>query len=123
MATFLRPQLVLKSLQADGKQDLTHETLQVTKTATMSFGTLLKADFTEAAATELATATWDVAYVIDDYQLLDTTIATGDVLTVSAIRRPEWLSLRGDQLKLGATALSAGELTLYIAGAKPAEVQ
>ena len=122
MATLSRPQLVLKSLQ-EGRQDLTHETIQVTKTATMSFGTLLKADFTEATATELAELTYDIGYIIDDYQLLDTTVAVGDELTVSAVRHPEWISFRGEYLKLGATALDAGELALFVAGSKPAEIQ
>lgn len=122
MATLSRPQLVLKSLQED-RQDLTHETIQVTKTDTMSFGTLLKADRTEATATELAEVTYDIGYIIDDYQLLDTTVAVGTELTVSAVRHPEWISFRGEYLKLGATALDAGELALFVAGSKPAEIQ
>lgn len=122
MATLSRPQLVLKSLQED-RQDLTHETIQVTKTATMSFGTLLKADRTEATATELAELTYDIGYIIDDYQLLDTTVEVGTELTVSAVRHPEWISFRGEYLKLGATALDAGELALFVAGSKPAEIQ
>lgn len=122
MTTLSRPQLVLKSLQEDG-QDLTHTTLQVIKTATMTYGTILKADFTEATATELAEGTWDAPYVIDDYRLLDTDVAVGDELTIRAVSQPEFLILRESQLKLGATVLSAPELVLYKAGAKPVDTQ
>lgn len=122
MATLSRPQLVLKTLQEDG-QDLTHTTLQVTTTATMTYGTILKADFTEASATELAEATFDAPYVIDDYRLLDETVTVGDVLTIRALSQPQFCILRESQLKLGSTVLSAGELALYIAGAKPVDTQ
>ena len=122
MATLSRPQLVLKSIQEDG-QDLTHTTLQVVKTATMTYGTILKADFTEATATELSSGTWDAPYVIDDYRLLDETVATNDELTIRAVSQPQFLVLRESQLKLGSTVLSVGELADYIAGANPIDTQ
>ena len=122
MTTLTRPQLVLNTIQYDG-QGLTHTTLQVTKTATMTYGTILKADFTEATATELAEVTWDAPYVIDDYRLLDETVATNDELTIRALSQPQFTVLRESQLKLGATVLSAGELVLYKAGANPIDTQ
>jgi len=122
MATLTRPQLVLDTIQHDG-QDLTHTTLQVVKTATMTYGTILKADGTEATATDLAELTWDAPYVIDDYRLLDSTVATNDELTIRALSQPQFTVLRESQLKLGGTALDAGELALYKAGAKPIDTQ
>lgn len=122
MATLSRPQLVLDTLQHDG-QDLTHTTLQVVKTDTMTYGTILKADFTEATATELAEGTWDAPYVVDDYRLLDTDVVTGDELTIRALSQPQFTVLRESQLKLGSTALDAGELALYKAGANPIDTQ
>lgn len=122
MATLSRPQLVLKSIQEDG-QDLTHTTLQVTKTATMTYGTILKADFTEASATELASATFDAPYVIDDYRLLDEDVKTGDKLTVRAVSGPQFLILRSSLLKLGSTALDTAEVALYVAGSNVIDVQ
>ena len=121
MATLSRPQLVLKSIQEDG-QDLTHTTLQVIKTATMTYGTLLVADFTEAVAADVTT-TYAVAYVIDDYRLLDEDVATGDVLTVRAVSKPEFLILRSSLLKLGSTALTEAQVTAYVAGSNVIDVQ
>lgn len=122
MATLSRPQLVLKSMQEDG-QDLTHTTLQVTYTGDEAYGTLLKADGTVATATELAEATWDVAYVIDDYRILDQDIEVGDVLTLRVVKAPQFLILRSSLLKLSGVALSDAEVLLYVAGSKVIDVQ
>ena len=120
MATLTRPQLVLKSLQSDG-QYATHKTQEVTKTATMTYGTLLKADLTEATATDLASGTYDIGFIIDDASIDEA--ATGAVVTVSCVSRPEWLIFRGSELKLGSTALTAPQIVLFEAGSNPIEVQ
>lgn len=112
MATITRPQLVLKSLQSDG-QYMTHDTIQVTKTATMTYGTLLEADATESVTADITAGT--VAYVIDDLAILSSEVATGDVLTVSAVHAKgmDWVIFKADELKLGSTALSGAELTTF----------
>lgn len=118
MATLSRPQLVLRAI---AEAWATHTSLEVTKTATMSFGTILKADGTEATATELASGTYDVGYIIDDAYISE--IAVGETYLARVVSRPEWTVLRGAELKLGATALDAGELALFVAGSKPVDVQ
>lgn len=118
MATLSRPQLVLRAI---AEAWATHSSLEVTKTATMSFGTILKADGTEATATELAEATYDVGFIIDDAAIAE--VDTGDTFLARVVKNPEWIVFRGDELKLGATALDASELALFVAGSKPVDVQ
>lgn len=118
MATLSRPQLVLRAI---AEAWATHKSVEVTKTATMSFGTILKADGTEATATELAEATYDVGFIIDDAAIAE--VATGDTFLARCVSRPEWVSFSGAELKLGATALSAGEIVLFEAGSNPIKVQ
>ncbi|BAV80914.1 hypothetical protein [Vibrio phage RYC] len=120
MTILTRPQLVLKSLQADG-QDMTHMSVEITKTATMSYGSLLKADAEEATAAELADGAWDVSYIIDDLKVED--LEVGDTMLARCVSQPQFLILRGELIKLGDTPLDAGELALYVAGAKPVEIQ
>lgn len=108
MATLTREQVVANHLAGAGvDSDMIWTTIQVTKTATMTHGTLLKADFTEALAADLAT----VAYVIDDQLIKE--VAAGDVATVRAVEALDWVKFYGANLKLGSTALSAGELTTF----------
>ncbi|CAH9011705.1 putative head stabilization/decoration protein [Vibrio phage 424E50-1] len=118
MATLSRPQLVLRAI---AEAWATHTSLEVTKTATMSFGTLLKADGTEATAAELVDGAYDVGFIIDDAKIAD--VADGSTLLARCVSRPEWTVLRGEELKLGATALSAAELALFVAGSMPVDVQ
>ncbi len=109
MATLSRNQVVLRALQGEGTGDaMINTTLQVTKTATMTNGTLLKADFTEAVEADLASA---VAYVIDDH-LIDA-VATGDEATIRAVVELDWVIFRAEELKLGSTALSEAQLTTF----------
>jgi hypothetical protein len=109
MATLNREQIVANALAGQGAgDDMTHTTLEVVKTATMSNGTLLKADGTEAVAGDLAAA---IAFVIDDPKVQF--IATGATDGVRVVRALDWVKFYGNNLKLGATALSAGELTTF----------
>lgn len=109
MATLTREQIVANALAGQGAgDDMTHTTVEVVKTATMSNGTLLKADGTEAIAADLAT---DIAYVIDDPEVQF--IAEGATDGVRAVRALDWVKFYGENLKLGATALSTGELTTF----------
>ena len=112
MATLSRNQVVLRALQGEGTGDaMINTTLQVTKTATMTNGTLLKADFTEAAAADLVAETYDVAYVIDDH--LINGVATSDEATIRAVVELDWVIFRAEELKLGSTPLTAAQLTLF----------
>lgn len=110
MATLKREQVVANFQQYAGTDtyDLTHETLQVTKTATMTHGTLLVAAGTEAINTDLAS---NVVYVIDDPKI--DFAATGDEVTVSVVSNLDAVKFYGSALKLGSTPLSAGELTTF----------
>ncbi len=109
MATLSRNQVVLRALQGEGTGDaMINTTLQVTKTATMTNGTLLKADFTEAVEADLASA---VAYVIDDH-LIDA-VATGDEATIRAVAELDWVIFRAEELKLGSTPLTGTQLTTF----------
>ncbi len=110
MATLSRNQVVLRALQGEGTGDaMINTTLQVTKTATMTNGTLLKADFTEAADADITAG--DVVYVIDDY-LIDA-VSTGDEATIRAVVELDWVIFRAEELKVGSTALSAAQLTAF----------
>ncbi len=110
MATLSRNQVVLRALQGEGTGDaMINTTLQVTKTATMTNGTLLKADFTEAADEDITAG--DVVYVIDDY-LIDA-VSTGDEATIRAVVELDWVIFRAEELKVGSTALSAAQLTAF----------
>lgn len=110
MPTLNREQVVanFQSFAGNDNLDLTHTTLQVTKTATMSHGTLLLATGLEAVAADLAA---NIAFVIDDPKV--DLAATGDVLTVSVVDNLPAVKFFAASLKLGATALSAGELTTF----------
>lgn len=110
MATLNREQVVANFQQYAGTNtyDLTHETLQLTKTATMTHGTLLVAAGTEAINTDLAA---NVTHVIDDPKV--DFAAVGDVVTVSAVADLDAVKFYGSALKLGSTPLSAGELTTF----------
>ncbi len=114
MATLSRNQVFLDSFSAERTgQQMVKQTLQVTKTATMTHGTLLLADFTEAAGTDLAA---NAVYVIDDF-LIDS-VETGDEATVAAIDftiagSKSNVLLRGSELRLGATALTPTQLTTF----------
>lgn len=109
MATLNREQIVANSLAGQGTgDDMTHITLAVVKTATMSNGTLLKNDGTEAVAGDLAS---DVVFVIDDPKVQF--ITTGSTDGVRVVRALDWVKFYGGSLKLGATALSSGELTTF----------
>lgn len=110
MATLSRNQVVLRALQGEGTGDaMINTTLQVTKTATMTHGTLLKADFTEAADADITAG--DVVYVIDDF-LIDA-VATGDEATVRAVVELDWVIFRAEELKVGSTPLSEAQLTAF----------
>jgi hypothetical protein len=110
MATLSRNQVVLRALQGEGTGDaMINTTLQVTKTATMTHGTLLKADFTEAADADITAG--DVVYVIDDF-LIDA-VATGDEATVRAVVELDWVIFRAEELKVGNTPLSEAQLTAF----------
>lgn len=109
MPTHTRPQVVATYLESAGvDSDMIFTSLEVTKTATMTHGTILKADATEAIAADLPAA---AVYVIDD--LLIDQAETGDVVTVRAVEALDWVKFYGANLKLGSTALSAGELTSF----------
>lgn len=110
MATLSRNQVVLRALQGEGMGDaMINTTLQVTKTATMTNGTLLKADFTEAADADITAG--DVVYVIDDY-LIDA-VATGDEATIRAVVELDWVIFRAEELKVGSTPLTEAQLTAF----------
>lgn len=110
MATLSRNQVVLRALQGEGTGDaMINTTLQVTKTATMTHGTLLKADFTEAADADITAG--DVVYVIDDF-LIDA-VATGDEATVRAVVELDWVIFRAEELKVGSTPLTEAQLTAF----------
>jgi hypothetical protein len=109
MATLNREQIVANALEGQGAgDDMTHTTLEVVKTATMSNGTLLLADGTEAVAGDLAA---NIVYVIDDPKV--EFIPDGDTDGVRVVEALDWVKFYGANLKLGATALSAGELTTF----------
>lgn len=110
MATLNREQVVANWLEGAGvTSDMVWTTIQVTKTATMTHGTLLKADFTEAADLDITNG--DVAYVIDD--LLIKEVATGDEYTARAVQELDWVKFYADNLKVGSTALSGAQLTAF----------
>lgn len=110
MATLSRNQVVLRALQGEGTGDaMINTTLQVTKTATMTHGTLLKADFTEAADADITAG--DVVYVIDDF-LIDA-VATGDEATIRAVVELDWVIFRAEELKVGSTQLTEAQLTAF----------
>ena len=109
MAIYTREQVVIDSLQG-ASQTMTHETIQVTKTATMTNGTLLLANRTEAASGDLAA---NIVYVIDDVAMTRTNIAVGEVLTVSAVSGLDWVKFNSNALKIGSTALTSGEVTTF----------
>jgi len=110
MATLSRNQVVLRALQGEGTGDaMINTTLQVTKTATMTNGTLLKADFTEAADADITAG--DVVYVIDDF-LIDA-VATGDEATIRAVVELDWVIFRAEELKVGSTPLTEAQLTAF----------
>jgi hypothetical protein len=78
MPTFQRKQVVLDVLDSGRTgQGMSHTTVQVTKTATMTQGSALVAAGTEAALADVATVTG----VIDDLTIDNA--AVGDVLIVS----------------------------------------
>lgn len=76
-------------VQLDGVQNLyknngrTHESVVITKTTTMKNGSILKADNTEAAKADAATAT----KILDFTAFNGLDIATGDTLEVPVIVR------------------------------------
>lgn len=109
MATLKRPQLVLQSLQYDGNY-MTHESITVRKTNTMTYGTLLKANKQEAGAADLAAA---IEYVIDDHNI--DTVASGTDILVTAVagKGLDWVVFRKEELKLGSTALTSGQITTF----------
>ena len=109
MATIKRPQLVLQSLQYDGNY-MTHESITVRKTNTMTYGTLLKANKTEASSGDLGA---DVVYVIDDHNI--DMAATGSDVLVTAVagKGLDWVVFRKEELKLGSTALTSGQITTF----------
>lgn len=109
MTTYTREQIVIDSLQRES-QTMTHDTIQVTKTATMSNGTLLLADRTEAADGDIPA---NVVYVIDDAAITNTSIETGEELTLSAVSGLDWVKFNSNALKIGATALSGSQLTAF----------
>jgi len=110
MATLSRNQVVLRALQGEGTGDaMINTTLQVTKTATMTHGTLLKADFTEAADADITAG--DVVYVIDDF-LIDA-VSTGDEATIRAVVELDWVIFRAEELKVGSTPLTEAQLTAF----------
>ena len=112
MATISRPQLVVHN--ALNGTEITHTTLQLTRTATMVQGTLLKADQAEASATELAALTYDVGFVIDDQDFED--VVVGQTYHVRCVRRPDLVIMVGALIKLGSTPVDAGELALFQSG-------
>lgn len=109
MAIYTREQVVIDSLQG-ASQTMTHETIQVTKTATMTNGTLLVAARTEAVDGDIAAA---IAYVIDDVAITNTDIATNDVLTVSAVSGLDWVKFNSNALKIGSTPLTGAQITAF----------
>ncbi|AUR89047.1 hypothetical protein NVP1121O_019 [Vibrio phage 1.121.O._10N.286.46.C4] len=112
MPTISRDQLVLHRGLAG--EEITFTTLQLTKTATMSYGTLLQADQTEATATELAAGTYDIGFIIDDVAF--EAVADGQTMAVRCVRRPDLVITRASMLKLGATVLTAPQVALFEAG-------
>lgn len=109
MATLDREQIVANALAGQGAgDDMTHTTLEVVKTATMSNGTLLLADGTEAVTGDIPA---NIVYVIDDPKVQF--ITTGDTDGVRVVEALDWVKFYGANLKLGATALAAGELTAF----------
>lgn len=108
MTTLTRPQLVLQSLQSDGTF-MTHTTLEVEKTATMTYGTLLEADGTESTDTTLTAGT--VTYVIDDHCIDE--VDTGTTTSVSVVSGLDWVTFREELLNIGGTALTTAQLTTF----------
>lgn len=110
MATLTREQVVANWVEGAGvTTDFVYNTLQVTKTATMTHGTLLLADGTEAADLDITNG--DVAYVIDD--LLIKEVATGDEFTARVVEELDLVKFYGANLKVGSTALSGAQLTAF----------
>ncbi len=105
-----RPQVVANFLQSAGvDSDMIWDSLEVTKTATMSHGTLLKADGTEAADADITAG--DAVYVIDDLLIAD--VATGDEYTARVVKALDRVKFYGANLKVGATALTTAQLTAF----------
>lgn len=79
------PQILRKKILArELDQAFSNTQLEVTWTATMQNGSLLKADFTEAAAADIA----GVVFVVNDYQYGDNGMIepeVGDVVQVNAV--------------------------------------
>lgn len=110
MATLTRPQVVLRALQGEGTGDaMINTSLTLTKTATMTHGTLLLADGTEAADLDITNG--DVVYVIDD--LLVDELAVGEQDLVRVVEQLDWVIFRPEELRVGSTPLTAPQLTAF----------
>ncbi|QXN60156.1 hypothetical protein KUA24_89 [Vibrio phage HNL01] len=97
MPTFTDKKVVINAIEAI-KAGFTHTQVEVTKTATMGFGSMLVAAGTEAAKADAA----NVVMVIDDPSI--DAVATGDTAVVS-------VAVRGCEFKAAALQFSDGALT------------
>lgn len=110
MATLTQEQIVANWVEGAGvTTDMAFDTIQVTKTATMTNGTLLEADFTESVDADITAGT--VAYVIDD--LLIKEVATGDAYTVRAVSNLDFVKFYADNIKVGSTPLTTAQLATF----------
>lgn len=90
-----------------GGKGMSHDTVVVTKTATMESGSILKADGTEAAVADAATAT-----LILDFAAVDVA-SVGDVIAASAVKA--YSQVKTGSLKFSDAAY-AGEALTALAG-------
>lgn len=110
MATLQKEQVVANWVDTAGvTTDLAFETLQVTKTATLTHGTLLLADGTEAA--ELDITNGDVAFVVDDLLIKD--VAVGEEYTARVVSGLDLVKFYAANIKIGATPLTSQQLTAF----------
>lgn len=110
MPTISRPTVVENFLQsASVDSDMIWDSLEVTKTATMSHGTLLLANGTEAADADITAG--NAVYVIDDLLIADAVV--GDVYTTRVVKSLDWVKFKASTLKVGATALTPAQLTAF----------
>lgn len=114
MSVLKIPQLVQKGLG-----ELNHSTLQVIKTNTLGYGSLLKYDLTESQDIDLEVGTFDAPYIVDDYSVLDSTVLVGDYLTLSVVTVPQNTILDFNVINIKGVPLTPEQQYNYINNIKP----
>ena len=114
MADFKFNDTIVTVGTVDGVMGYTHDSVEVTVTSSMTQGSLLKADGTEAAIADAA----DVVGAIDDLEFLrkvrsgDGQVASGSQVTVAVVKRAAILNDKGVKYSGGELIDTAGKAAL-----------